>query len=386
MRLCIATTEYPAATPYSGGIGSQYGALAPALVAQGHEVTVVTGWPGEPARLEDEGVVVHRERLPRRTLPRVAALPVVLNRAIGRAGSFDAVVAAEFGAPGLAYALRPSAPLVTHLHTSLDQIAVTSGWDRARRALPQVALQRRLERMQARRSHAFIAPTLSILDWTTSSWGLTGIPAAVVPNGVDVERVRTLAAGERPGSLPAGGPLVVFSGRLEARKGVQVLAQAMRAVWDAVPEARLVLAGADDVWEHGPMSDELRRIAGPRSDRLHLLGSLPPEGLFPVLAAADVVALPSLWEAFGIAALEAMALGRALVVTSGHGYDDFIRPDVDALTVPPADAGALGRALVALLTDPGQRERLGASAAERARDYDVPRAASAFATRLASLL
>jgi glycosyltransferase involved in cell wall biosynthesis len=81
-----------------------------------------------------------------------------------------------------------------------------------------------------------------------------------------------------------------------------------------------------------------------------------------------------------------MALGRPLVVTSGHGYDEFIRPDVDALAVAPGDAQALGNAIATLVQDPDRREALGCSAAERARDYDVPLVARAFVERLQTLL
>jgi glycosyltransferase involved in cell wall biosynthesis len=166
--------------------------------------------------------------------------------------------------------------------------------------------------------------------------------------------------------------VVVFSGRLEIRKGVHVLVQAMHRVWDAHPQAQLVLIGRDSFWKKGLMSAELRRLAGPRSDRLHMLGDQPQTRLFPALAAADVVALPSLWEAFGIAALEAMALGRPTVVTAAGGYPEFVRPDRDGLLVAPADPSALAEALTALLGDASLRERLGASAAARAEEFAAP--------------
>ena len=74
----------------------------------------------------------------------------------------------------------------------------------------------------------------------------------------------------------------------------------------------------------------------PERDRFHLLGHQPPERLFPAIAAADVVALPSLWEAFGLVALEGMALGKPCVLTSGSGFEDFFRDGVHGLMLPPA--------------------------------------------------
>jgi glycosyltransferase involved in cell wall biosynthesis len=388
VRLCFLTTEYPGVTDYSGGIGSQYGALAPALAAQGHDVTVLTGQPGGEARLERDGVAVHRLSLPRSTMLRVAALPRIVHRALAPHAAFDAVVAAEYGAMAARYA-RSSAragPLVTHLHTSLEQIAELSDWSSARRLLPQVLVQRRLERAQARASRALLSPTHALLDWTRSLWGLERLPAEVVPNAIDLTRVLALADGPPPAGLPAEGPIVAFSGRLEARKGIHDLAAAMRRVWGELPAARLVLLGGDDAEGGVPMSRHVIDLVGTHADRVHYLGPQPPELLFPALRRATVVALPSVWEAFGIAALEAMALGCPTVLTSGHGYDEFARAGVDAEMVPPRDPDALGRAILALLRDERRRAELGAAAATRARDYDVRLVAGAFAASVQHVL
>src|SRR5205085_12357818 len=134
-------------------------------------------------------------------------------------------------------------------------------------------------------------------------------------------------------------------------------------VWRELPTAQLVLLGRDFPIEGGWMSEYLLRTAGDFTHNVHVLGNQRPETLFPSLAKADVVALPSLWEAFGIAALEAMALGRASVLTSGSGYDDFAAHGHDALLVPPSDAHELAQAILRLLDDPNLRARLGANAA-----------------------
>ncbi len=116
-----------------------------------------------------------------------------------------------------------------------------------------------------------------------------------------------------------------------------------------------------------------------------MLGHLPPERLFPALAAADVVALPSLWEPFSLAALEAMALARPLVASSGV-FPPYVRDGENALLVAPEDPRALGEALVALLGDGDLRERLGATAAAAADDHDVTPNARRFVEALRSVL
>jgi glycogen synthase len=383
MRLGIVTPEYAGVTAYTGGIGSQYAMLAPELARLGHDVTVVTVSPDVSRRDERDGV--HFELV---ATPRIRTLrPLVWgqrnHRALGRLGSPELVLACEYGAGAWRYAHGPHpAPLVTHLHSSTIQIARSSQWLLRQRLLPIVVLQRNLERTQARRSDAIVAPTRSILDWSRRLWGLRGIPADIVPNTVDVARVRALQDGEPPDDFPAGGPVIAYFGRLEARKGVHVLVQAMQDVWARTPDAQLVLLGADNPWRGGSMKAHLLELVGPSEQRLHLLGAQPPERLFPALASADVVALPSLWENFATAALEAMALGSTLVVTSGTGFDEFIRPDRDALMVPRGDALALSSALLRVLDDGELRTRLAVTAADAARSFDVAMVARRMADAL----
>jgi glycogen synthase len=386
MRLDIVTPEYAGVTSYTGGIGSQYAMMAPELVRQGHEVTVVTYSPDVPRRDERQGV-----RFELVAGPRVRTLRPLIwaqrnNRALARTGSPDVVLGCEYGAGAWRYAYgRRPAPLITHLHSSTIQIARSSQWLVRQRLLPITVLTRVLERSQTRRSDGLLAPTRSILAWSRELWGLDDIPSEVVPNVVDVRRVRAMRDGEGPDGFPTTGPVVAYFGRLETRKGVHVLVRAMREVWKRVPDAQLVLLGADNPWRGKSMMEHLRELVAPSESRLHLLGPQPPERVFPALAAADVVALPSLWENFATAALEAMALGRPMVVTSGTGFDEFIGPGREALMVPRGDSSALADALVRLIEDGDLRARLAATAAETARTFDVAAVAPRLADSLRSL-
>lgn len=386
MKVHIVTSEYTGVTSYTGGIGTQYANLAPALVAQGNELHVITRADARPETLERDGVRIVRVRIPgpRALVP--AAWPVAVERALRRLPEPDVVVAAEYSAGAATYAQRRRrAPLVTHLHSSLVQIMETSRWSLRRRLLPETLLQRTLERLQTQRSDALLSPSAQLLDWARELWSIDKLPAEVVPNTVDVGRVRRLAAGEPPSELGSDGPLIVFTGRLEPRKGVHVLVEAMRSVWRTQPNARLALAGGSDgEWNGRPMVEHLRLLAGEQVEQLLLLGHLSPERLFPCLAAADVVALPSLWESFSLAALEAMALGKPLVATS-NVFPPFVRADRNALLVAPGDPGALADSLVRLLADPDLRARLGEGAAATALEHDVDASARRFVEALTSL-
>jgi glycogen(starch) synthase len=189
-----------------------------------------------------------------------------------------------------------------------------------------------------------------------------------------VARTRRLARGAPPKSLAArtGEPTVVFFGRLEPVKGVDVLVEAMREVWRHKAGTRLVLIGRDTNWGGGEsMAARLARIAGPHQDRLIFTGNQPPERLFPAVAAADVVVLPSRWESFSLAALESMALGRPTVVSRVGGLTEFVEDGHNGLVVAPGDAPALAGALTRVLDDESLRTRLGTEARATAEEFDV---------------
>jgi glycogen(starch) synthase len=375
MRICILTAEYPPVTSYSGGIGTQYAALAPALVAQGHQVHVITLADSAGSEPADDGVSVVQIRWPELRRLFAASGPLWAERArraIDRVGPFDVVYAPEWGGLAGAYARRKkSGALITNLQTSLKQVLAIGLEVQDWRALQlQHAVQQRAERRQAQGSDAIAGCSAATLEWAERLWRLEGIVTGVVPNMVDVELIGRQAAAAPP-ELPGPGPIVAFAGRLEPRKGVDVLVTAMRAVWERIPDCQLVLAGRDDNNGGEWMSARLRRIAGERSPNVHLAGPLDRETLFPLLTAAEVVALPSRWEAFGLTALETLAIGRPLVASDVGGFRELVNDGIDGLLVAPADPSALAAALLRVLGDDTLARSLSAHARHRAKDFDI---------------
>jgi glycogen(starch) synthase len=387
MRASIVTTEYAGVTDYSGGIGTQYAELAPELVRQGHEVHVVTLSLEEPRRLERTGVQLHLERVPRGLLRRTIAWPLAVERALRRLGPVDVVVAPEYAAGASRYAgHRTGGPLVTQLFSSMDEIVSSSDFSRRQRLMPHVELQRRLERRQARRSDALLAPTEKVLRESRERWGLHDLPCSVIPNCISTARVRDQARSDAPAGFPRRSPVVAYFGRLEHRKGVHVLVEAMSVLWgdDEGAPPELVLLGGDPGWRGAPMANHLRGIAAAHAGRLHILGPQPAQRLFPAVAAAEVVVLPSLWDNVPLAALEAMALRSAMIVTRGTGFEEFLQPERDALFVEPGDPRALANAVRNLLRDEHLRERLRANAGAAAEKYDVRPVAARIAQYLSA--
>jgi glycosyltransferase involved in cell wall biosynthesis len=179
-----------------------------------------------------------------------------------------------------------------------------------------------------------------------------GRPRALVRElgyGVDAQFFHPGTA--RPDS---GEPSVLFLANLLRRKGILVLVEAFERVGEAVPGARLLIAG--DGNDEGAVRAAAEASA--HRERIELLGRLGRAESAEAMRAADVYCLPSFSEPFGISALEAMACARPVVGTNVGGLGHLIHPE-GGRAVPAGDPGALAGALIELLSDSGLRERMG---------------------------
>ena len=174
-----------------------------------------------------------------------------------------------------------------------------------------------------------------------------GRTATVVPNGVDAERFATVdrAARDRWRSRLGGAPLVVTLGGIEPRKGILELVEAVALLG---PGARLAVGGGETLFDHRDYRTAVDRRVAELDVDLEVLGPLAQADVAPVLAAADVFAMPSLKEGFGLAALEALAAGVPVVLS-----DLPVFREVFGDTVRYADGpGPLAAALAAGALDP----------------------------------
>jgi glycogen(starch) synthase len=164
---------------------------------------------------------------------------------------------------------------------------------------------------------------------------------------------------------------VCYFGRLEERKGVAVLAHALPALFDRYPRVSMVFVGEDLGYRGVAVKEYIRRRVGERFDRCVFFDNLPQEALFPVVKAARLVVLPSLWEAFGFVCVEAMALGKPVIATSGSGFDEIIQDGVSGYLVEPGNSEALLDRMIACLADEEALAEVANAAQKRARDFET---------------
>ena len=167
----------------------------------------------------------------------------------------------------------------------------------------------------------------------------------VIPNGIVVPHCAfdTLSTQStfRARYQPDAGPLVYAVGRLVHEKGWHILIAAMELLVATFPYIRLVVAGV------GGYRDELVRVARAAGveERVALIGFISDAERNGLYSVADCAVFPSLYEPFGIVALEAMALRCPVVVSDTGGLREVVRPEVTGLLVPPDDVAALAAAI-----------------------------------------
>ena len=394
-RICVISYEYPPTGGYFGGIGTQYGALAPCWAAAGAEVHVVTARPpGKEVAPVIDGVHVHA-LTPARGLPWVAATWARRVRGAMRdLGPFDAVICPEFRGEASLYSDRQAeGPLVTHLLTSTAQLlALRPGLTAAERHGPRTRIFQSLERRQAERSQALFSAGEAVLQWARRLWpSIDGVPARILPLTIRVGEVRKLAAdGELPPGFPAPGrrPLVALASRLDGHKGADALLEAMRQ--DLATDMRPFF----EKWQQAKgalvpsktRSDAIEQIKPDSKARTFADAAIECINCGVCYAACDVVAIPSLWESFCLAAVEAMALGVPVIGTRGHGFDEYLRDRENGLLVERRDVDALAEAVERLLDSPELRSALGAAAQLTADELDVPRVAPRYLQAFSAII
>ncbi len=173
--------------------------------------------------------------------------------------------------------------------------------------------------------------------------------------------------------LPADAVLLGTVANVFPRKGYEVMLRALPGILDAVPAAHYVIVGSEEP-DYARSLRALSRELGVL-DRVHMVGFQDP--VQPYLAALDLYVHPALMEGFGIAVVEAMAAGKAVVAARTGGLPEVVEHERTGLLVAPGDPVQLSAAVLSLLQDAVRREQMGSRGAARVREQFSLKAAVA---------
>jgi len=197
--------------------------------------------------------------------------------------------------------------------------------------------------------------------------------ALVLPNAVDLKLFRPRSQPDPAAQLRVG-----FAGQWVPRKGIDHLLEAWRIVKSSRPAAELHLAGGAHLWKNTQATQLAEKTAAPvrqmeAQKLLHCVGAVPRSQMPQFWQSISVAVVPSLYEPFGLVALEAMACGVPVIATDVGGLREIVVQDESGILVPPGDAAALARAMMELLNDEPRRLRLARGARRRAECFSLDR-------------
>lgn len=372
LHIGLLTPAYDGRTSVGSGIGVHFRTLAEGMVASGYRVTVLhpasAPTPIAPQDPRIEFITVNC-KVPR-ILPLVGRLNWQLHqwlderarlRALANAAArvpADVWETTGTGAPSLF--LQTPAPLVLRVSTTAAQLRCEN---RGRRTW----ISRRHEAWETtvvRRADHVITHSPGHRAAIAAEFQLPISAITVIPHGVSMPA-------DVPTRLIRNRVRVLFVGRLEHRKGADLVIAALRDALARHPDLEAVLVGRDhdDHWQL-----HWREIAPPGIvDRVQFAGQVDDATLADHYAAADIFLAPSRYESFGLMFAEAMAWGLPVVALRAPGAVDLIEDGRTGLLAPPEDAPALATALIALARNRPRAIALGAAGRERcARLYSIP--------------
>ena len=217
----------------------------------------------------------------------------------------------------------------------------------------------RLERSSACLNKMTVAISPAVEEHLIRVEGYDPGKVTVILNAVD-PRLFAPIADERQPSVK-GDHVIVSVGHLHHQKGHDVLIRGMTEITREIPEAKLLIIG------DGPQKAALKRLVQELqlSNRVDLLGSMPPAEVIQTLKGAHVFALASNWEGFGIAVIEAMASGKPVVATDVEGLRDVVKEGSTGFLVPRGESGPLAEKIILLLRNPNLRLQMGREGRKR---------------------
>ena len=360
-KILMLSWEFPPKTV--GGLARHVYDLSRALAAQGEEIHVITCYVPEASDYERvDGVHVYRVQ-PRQCdtgnfLRWVECLNIAMvERAHGlvREHGFDLIHAHDWLVAKAAKDLkeRYRIPLVSTIH------ATEYGRNRGihndiQRHINQIEWQLTYESWEVICCSRYMARELAQV------FQLPAEKIRIIANGVEIKNVqpRAVDPGFRNRYAAPYEKMVYFIGRLVAEKGVQVLIKAVPKILQKFPDTKFVISGK------GPYQDHLENLAAKLGvrEKVYFTGFANDETRNLLFAGSDIAVFPSLYEPFGIVALEAMATRVPVIVSETGGLAEVIEHRVDGLKVSPGDVEGLAGAVVSLLGDPGLAHRISQAA------------------------
>lgn len=379
MRICLISREYPPDTGF-GGIATFTKHLAHGLKNLGHEVVVVALAKDRNKVVDDGGVVVHRvEGYPFSTKLGTINLLAPYSKYVllyctalwdkfaelHDLKPFDVVDTPELLAEGIIPAITQVVPQVIRLYTPHSKFIA----EKLHNVGPSFDHQflAMLERIAMLQADVLTSPSNDLAQFVAGDLGLPVERIQIVRNPIDT----SVFTPEGELALSKSDKLrIVFIGRLEGRKGITYLVDAIPLVVAQYPNVEFVIIGDDTTTGEG-MTSVLASLkksleASNCTKHVKFIDRISLDELPNYYRSADISVVPSVYDNSPYTCLEAMACGKPVIGTDAGGTKEYIEHGVSGLIIPACDTNALAQACIELLSNSAERKRLSDGARERA--------------------
>lgn len=392
LRICLISREFPPDTGW-GGIGAYTFQHARALIDAGHDVEIISlckkdGTEDSTSKREPSDTFfapVHRAvwgnllqdlstiwiSIPYTHFALKSALALWRKfLEIHSQRPFDVIEAPEHLAEAIFPAITRICPLVVRLHTPHSKF-VRENYHNLNANFDQRLISI-LERTAMLEADLLSSPSVALASYVAFDTGIDISRIQIVRNPVDT--VRFSPTSQRS-DLKRDEVTVFFAGRLEERKGVHVLAEAIPLVLSSCPKVKFVIVGADTNTGPGKSSVlmNLRKkleVTGALTS-VQFINHVPLTDMPDHYRSADICVVPSLYENAPYTVLEASASGRPVIGTTGGGSSEYISDGETGIVVPIKDSKALAQAIIDLANDENKRSEMGQMGRQRVeREYD----------------
>ncbi|MFN6567622.1 glycosyltransferase family 4 protein [Dendronalium sp. ChiSLP03b] len=350
MRIGFATTEYVTEKYFSGGLANYLHRVAKALLFLGHEVHIVVLSEIDRAEFKYEGIQVHRLTLGKiqRILNKLSQYSICQTLQcldfsfqvycklleLHKQQPFDIVQFPDWDACGVVSSLLLPIPQVTRISAYRPAWYESSGEQRDR----DEQIIEWLEWLQMRLSKHIYAPSYTLKRLLAEEAKITHVRVIRTPFYLETSDWDLSVFNE----YLQGKKYLLFFGRFQVHKGFHILAQALPQVFEKHLDCHAVFVGQDVPSSLAPsMKEYALSLCSQYIERLIFIDRIRHTQLYPVIAGAKLVVLPSLIDNLPNACLEAMALGKPIIGTVDASFEELLTEGETGFLVPVGEVNAL---------------------------------------------
>jgi glycosyltransferase involved in cell wall biosynthesis len=376
LRICLLSATYP--PEEFDGVGRLTNLMARGLFELGHTVHVIAHGEVEQVSFYD-GAFVHRIPHKLKRYDRYRRFPNLYHslnyshaihervRSLVLNDGIQIVDSPIWQTEGLVTAVSGILPVVVRLITAYRQIAAMQG-DRSENA----RLMGDMEELFLQRATHLLPNTAATLETVRRAYDMSLTPDryTMVPYGIVPAPDETIRPFDP--ARESGPKTVLYVGRLEQRKGILDLFQAMPAVLEKAPDTRFLIAGKDNSHHDGfqqrmgmDYPTYFARHYGELAPQVSFLGRVSDEELQSLYQTCDLFVAPSLYESFGLIYLEAMNYAKPVVGCRAGGVPEVVEHGSTGLLVEPEAPASLAEALVKMLASPQRLRDFGLTGRQR---------------------